>query len=83
MQVVYESDSVMSEYLISVTNEGYGFWDDNIFVELIPDNKTGKFLEDDIVTFYGIADGEYSYTTVLGKSVTIPCVEAVYMDMSN
>lgn len=83
MQVVYDSDTGMSKYLVSVTNEGYGFWDDNIFVELIPDNKTGKFLEDDIVTFYGIADGEYSYKTVLGKSVTVPCVEAVYMDMSN
>lgn len=83
MQVVYDSDTGMSKYLVSVTKGDYGFWDDNVFVELIPDNKTGKFLEDDIVTFYGIADGEYSYKTVLGKSVTVPCVEAVYMDISN
>ena len=83
MQVVYDSDTGMSKYLVSVTKGDYGFWDDNVFVELIPDNKTGKFLEDDIVTFYGIADGEYNYTSVLGQSITIPCVEAVYMDISN
>lgn len=83
MQVVYDSDTGTSKYLVSVTKGDYGLWSDNVFVKLIPDYKTGKFLEEDIVTLYGEADGEYSYRSVLGQSITVPCVEAVYMDISN
>ena len=82
MQVVKDSDSSTSEYLISVTEGDYGLWDDNVFVKLSPDNKDGKFLEDDIVTFYGKSAGEYKYTSILGQSISIPCVKAPYMDIT-
>ena len=82
-QVVKDSDSSTSEYLIPVTEGDYGLWDDNVFVKLSPDNKDGIFLEDDIVTFYGESAGEYKYTSILGQSITIPCVKAVYMEYMN
>lgn len=81
-QVVKDSDSSTSEYLIPVTEGDYGLWDDNVFVKLSPDNKDGKFLEDDIVTFYGESAGEYKYTSILGQSITIPCVKAIYMEIT-
>lgn len=81
-QVAKDSDSSTSEYLIPVTEGDYGLWDDNVFVKLSPDNKDGKFLEDDIVTFYGESAGEYKYTSILGQSITIPCVKAVYMEIT-
>nr|DAH65798.1 MAG TPA: putative cytoplasmic protein [Caudoviricetes sp.] len=82
MQVVNDSDSGTSEYLISVTEGDYGLWDDNVFVKLSSDNKTEKFLEDDIVTFYGKSAGEYKYKSLLGQSIAVPCVKAVYMEIS-
>lgn len=44
-------------------------------------NSTKRFLEDDIVTFYGTYDGLYTYETILGASVTIPSVTARYMTL--
>jgi hypothetical protein len=80
-QVVLDSDSGESEYRISVTKDEYDFWDDTVYVYFDSGDKDEKFLEEDIVTFYGEASGEESYTTVLGESVTIPAVTAVYMDL--
>lgn len=82
MQVVKDSESITSEYLISVTEGEYGLWNNNVFVKLRPDNKENKFLGDDIVTFYGESAGEHKYTSVLGQSISIPCVKAVYMEIT-
>ena len=45
-------------------------------------NKSdSKFIEDDIVTIYGEASGEKSYTSVLGQNITVPAVTAAYMEL--
>ena len=41
-----------------------------------------KILEDDIVTIYGRSIGTYSYEAVLGNSVTIPAIVAMYIDIN-
>lgn len=65
-------------FRIEVTKGSYGIWDDPVFV--VFENKTGKrFLEDDIVSFYGVSTGIYTYTSILGASVSIPSVAAKYM----
>jgi RNA polymerase subunit RPABC4/transcription elongation factor Spt4 len=79
-QVVYDNDSGESEYMISVTKDEYDIWDDNIYVYYESD-KEEDFLEEDIVTLYGEASGEETYTSVLGESITIPAVTAAYMDI--
>ena len=79
-QVVYDSEAGESEYMISVTKNEY-FWDDNVYVYFNEGEKDVKFLEEDIVTFYGEVSGEESYTSILGESITIPKVTAVYMDL--
>lgn len=41
-----------------------------------------KILEDDIITIYGRSIGTYTYEAVLGNSVTIPAVVAMYIDIN-
>ena len=60
---------------MAVTKDRYGFYDDDILV--IYEEKT-KILEDDIVTIYGQAGGNYTYTTVLGANKEVPVVYAKY-----
>lgn len=38
------------------------------------------YVEDDHVTVYGYCDGDYSYTSTIGASVTLPKIDAVYID---
>lgn len=39
-----------------------------------------KILEDDWITIYGTSDGDYTYTTVLGASLTIPGISIDKVD---
>lgn len=39
-----------------------------------------KFVEDDYVTVYGYCDGEYTYESTIGASVTLPKIDAKYID---
>ena len=66
-------------YMISVTNKGYGYYDDNVYVTYYGDNEDSRILEDDIVTFYGEYKGLKTYETVMGASRTIPQVTAKYI----
>ena len=66
---------------INVTNNGYGIWDDDIYVTFErEDTGNDRLLEDDIVKVYGEADGNKSYLTVLFAERTIPKVKAKYID---
>ena len=40
-----------------------------------------RFLEDDIVNIYGTSKGLYSYTSVMGATITIPSMSIKYMDL--
>ncbi len=59
---------------VAVTKGSYGFWDDPIWVDY---SGTQRFLEDDIVTVWGVVDGLEKYTAVLGNQVTIPRIKAI------
>lgn len=67
-------------YRINVTQGEY-LWSDTVYVTYKLPEGSPRILEDDIVTFYGICTGTETYTTVLGSSVTIPSVEAQYIDI--
>lgn len=68
-------------YRIDVTKGEYGIWDDTVYVEY-RGNSDKRFLEDDIVTFYGESGGLYTYESVLGSSITIPSIDAKYMTLN-
>lgn len=77
---VMESDYYTC-YRIDVTKGKYGFWDDTVYVEYWG-NSDKRFLEDDIVTFYGESEGLYTYESVLGSSITIPSIDAKYITLN-
>ena len=66
---------------VNVTQNGYGYWEDTIYVNYIPDEGDLRILEDDIVTIYGEMMELKTYETVMGSSVTIPQVYAKYIEL--
>lgn len=65
---------------LQVTPAGYGFWEDAIWVDYA---SAERFLDDDIVTVWGTVTGLHSYTAVLGNEITLPKVEALYIQLGN
>lgn len=68
-------------YRINVTQDEYGFWDDTVITTFDLSNSQSRFLEDDIVAFYGLYEGLYTYTSILGASITVPNITIEYMDL--
>lgn len=64
--------------LVSVTDDGYGFWTDNIWVNYKPGQVHGA--KDDMVTFWGKVEGSKSYDTQIGGTTFVPEVTAKYID---
>lgn len=66
-----------SKYLIEVGR--------NEYVYVVLTDKTGaldgRLLENDKVTFYGVLDGTYTYTTLIGKDKTVPRLQAFLCEM--
>ncbi len=65
------------------TRQGkYGFWYDTVYVDYQrKDVNESRILEDDIVTMYGIVKGIKTYRAILGNSVSIPHLEARYIEL--
>lgn len=74
--------SSFTSYRVNVTKDRWGYYDDTIYVIFMDlDKTTPRILEDDIITFYGTLGDLYTYETVMGASVTIPSVTALYIDI--
>lgn len=65
-----------SVILLSVTDEGYGFWTDEIWV----DAPEVAAVEEDIITVYGTVTGGEEYETRIGGSNFVPKVKAKYVE---
>jgi hypothetical protein len=63
--------------LLSVTDEGYDYWTDNVWVNY---DRNIKSAEDDIITVYGTIDGERSYETQIGGETYVPEMTARYIE---
>lgn len=62
--------------LLSVTDEGYGFWTDNVWVDY---DGTIDSAEDDVITVYGTIEGTNSYDTQIGGETYVPQMTARYV----
>ncbi|WP_405297979.1 zinc-ribbon domain-containing protein [Methanobrevibacter sp.] len=51
--------------------------DDVVYVEY---EGNIEYVEDDYITVYGYCDGDYTYTSTIGASITLPKIDAVYFD---
>jgi hypothetical protein len=63
--------------LLSVTDEGYGIWDDNIWVDY---DGHVQGAEGDTLTVYGTITGSKSYETQIGGETYVPRMRAKYID---
>lgn len=66
-----------SVILLSVTDEGYGLWDDIVWVDYDGEIESA---EDDIITVYGKVTGSKSYETQIGGETYVPRIRARYID---
>lgn len=63
-----------SDVVLRVSSRGR--WDNVVYVTHEKESGFVNILEDDKVTVYGTFDGNYTYTTIMGGSITIPCVKS-------
>lgn len=80
IQVIEEGTS--ATYRINVTQGAYGIWKDTVLVAYDYKDGQSRFLEDDIVTFYGMSTGLYTYQSTMGADITIPSIVAKYIDLN-
>lgn len=69
-------------FLVQVSQDEYGLWDDIVMVDDLRNDSSVHILEDDIITFYGSYQGTTKYETVMGDSKTVPLVYAGYIDLN-
>lgn len=66
---------------VNVTADEYGYYSDTIYVTFdIPEGED-KILEEDIVKLYGVCMGSETYTSIFGESITIPSLDAAYVEL--
>lgn len=66
---------------VNVTLNEYDYYEDTIYVTFdIPEGEN-KILEEDIVKIYGVCQGAETYTSILGESITIPSLDAAYVEL--
>lgn len=72
---------------INITKEEYEYiedvyWTDTIYATVIIPEGEDNILVDDIITIWGTCDGEYSYTSVLGNSISLPKISIEYYEIN-
>ena len=61
---------------VSISQDQFGFWDDTVYVDLKEGAREVSLLEEDIIQLVGVANGDYTYTAVLGNRITVPRITA-------
>lgn len=65
---------------INVTKNEYGSYTDTVYATVELSDDSDRLLEDDIVKVYGDCEGLYTYTSVMGNSVSVPKINIQYFD---
>jgi hypothetical protein len=76
----YDSATTTSNFLVSVTNSGYGFWTDNVWADVSP-AITSHVCKGTVIRFWGDVVGPYTYTTTLNGHITLPEIRIQYLDV--
>lgn len=66
---------------VNVTVDEYGYYEDTIYVDFEIPEGADKILEEDIVELYGVCQGSESYTSIFGEQITIPSLDALYVEL--
>ena len=76
-KVIQAQEGWFDSVTLRVQDSNSNIW----YVTYTMGKNESRILEKDTVTVYGICDGVETYTTILGGSVTIPAIEAKYIDV--
>ena len=76
----YDTNTGTSNFIASVTDEGYNIWTNNIWADVDPSIAT-HVCNDTIIRFWGEVVGPYTYTTTLNGSITIPEINIKYLSV--
>jgi hypothetical protein len=76
----YDSNTTTSHMIISVTDSGYGFWSDNIWLDVDPAAAQNVFQKS-IIQVWGTVVGAYTYTTTQNGNLTIPEIDVKYVQL--
>lgn len=77
-KVIQAQEGWFDSVTLRVQDKNNDIW----YVTYTMGENESRILEKDTVTIYGICDGVETYTTILGGSVTIPSIEAKYIDVN-
>ena len=66
---------------VNVTLNEYDYYEDTIYVTFELPEGADKILEEDIVKLYGVCQGAETYTSIFGESITIPSLDAAYVEL--
>lgn len=68
---------------VDVTEGEYGIWSDTVYVDYRrKDDNESRVLEEDMITIYGEIEGIKHYTAIFGNQVSIPHLEAEYIEIN-
>lgn len=76
---IQEDQSGQGFIRLSVTDNGYDYWSDEIYVTY---TDSTDVVADDLVTVYGILTGGVTYMSMANYQITIPGMEAVSIEKS-
>lgn len=82
IQVLENGNSV--EMRVNITKEGsayFSYWTDTIYVTYTRSAGEDRILENDIITFWGVNAGMYQYTSIFGETISLPKVNAKYLEI--
>jgi hypothetical protein len=74
----YDTNTSTSNMIVAVTDGGYGFWSDNVWLDVDP-TATANVCKDTVVQFWGDVVGPYSYTTTNNGNLTIPEIHVQFI----
>jgi hypothetical protein len=80
VQVIEDGNNAI-QLRVSMTKEEY-YWTDEVFVSYTRKNNENRILEDDIITIWGVSNGLITYKAILGQNVTIPSINAKYIEVN-
>ena len=67
--------------LVNVSKDEYGLYTDTVYVTYTKKASDARILEGDEIYIYGRFEGLITYDTVIGGSVSVPGVEAKYVNV--
>lgn len=81
VQALYNSNSV--DLRVNITKKGNysSYYTDTVYITYNTVAGEDKILDDDIITIYGTAMGDYSYTSTIGAKITLPLISAKYITL--